>query len=208
MNSWPWRMVVTTALGLASSACSGNDHGGYANPLSTSLAKDEAGGVLYLREEEKLAHDVYTALDARDPLFATIAESESRHMDAVLGLIENHGLSDPAANLAVGQFANPALQSLHDTLVESGSASTEAALTVGAEIEELDLADLDRFRATSTQPDVLRVFGNLARGSRNHLRHFDAALAARGVKYTARHLDQPTYDQIASSPIERGGRWR
>ena len=125
-------------------------------------------------------------------------------MAALLRLIERHGLTDPVANLPVGRFATPRFQSLHDSLVERGSASTEAALGVGAEIEELDIADLGEQQTKTARSDLSWVFGRLTRGSRNHLRHFDAALSARGLKYTAKHLDPTAYAAIVASPLERG----
>ena len=53
-----------------------------------------------IREEEKLARDVYITLGEQWglPIFASIAESEQRHMDAFGRLIDKYGLEDPVTD--------------------------------------------------------------------------------------------------------------
>ena len=55
--------------------------------------------MLFMREEEKLARDVYLTLyDAwRLAPFANISVSEQKHMNAMLLLLRKYGLPDPAA---------------------------------------------------------------------------------------------------------------
>jgi len=77
-------------------------------------------GILYVREEEKLARDVYLALweQWQVPLFQNIARSEETHMQAVGTLIERYGLAGPAVGNPAGTFENEALQALYDQLLE------------------------------------------------------------------------------------------
>jgi len=84
------------------------------------LSSEEEAGLLFMHEEEKLARDVYLVLFAEWGLrvFENIAESEQRHMDAVLYLLGKYGLDDPA--LDPGFFLNPDLQDLYDALVAKG----------------------------------------------------------------------------------------
>jgi hypothetical protein len=70
------------------------------------------------------------------------------------------------------------------------------ALQVGVCIEELDTGDLDDAIAATRRSDLLQVYGNLQRASRNHLRAFAGQLESRGVAYE---------DAILDSPMERGG---
>jgi hypothetical protein len=160
-----------------------------------------------MREEEQLAHDVYVALgdmwDLR--IFDNISSAETAHVDAVSGLLDLHGLDDPAAGNDTGTFTDPALQRLYDQLVEDGSRSLEEALEVGAFIEELDLVDLAARSAATGTPEISRVYANLERGSRNHLRAFVSQLDSRGVTYEPTQLDSATFDAIVSSDTERGG---
>lgn len=189
-------LVFPLVLALTTAACGGADDG-------TSTAA-EAASLTSLREEEKLAHDVYVALDAQSPAFANIAASEQSHTDAVRALLDRYGLADPAAGRAVGSFTDAGFQRLYGQLVSAGQMSREGALQVGAEIEELDLADIARMQSTATHSDVLNTLSNLARGSRNHLRAFWSQLAAAGGTYTPRHLDEATFRAIVSSPQETG----
>lgn len=160
-----------------------------------------ADGLRWMREEEKLARDVYLALAERYdlPVFANIAASEQAHMDAVGALLERYGLDDPAAGAAVGAFTEPELQALYDTLTAKGATSLGAALEVGATIEELDIADL-RARATAA-PDVARLYAALERGSGNHLTAFTTLYQrVTGTAYRPTRLDPAEVDRIV-----RGG---
>jgi hypothetical protein len=171
------------------------------------VATDELASTLrFMREEEKLAHDVYAVLGARWGLvtFSNIQASEARHTEAVRGLLVSYGVEDPAAGRAAGEFVDPALAGLYTALVAEGSASVEAALNVGAQIEDLDLVDL-AVRGEGVPSDVATVFGQLSRGSRNHLRAFVGQLDARGVTFTPTHLSAEDYTAIISTPTERGG---
>ncbi len=173
-------------------------------PLSM-LSQADADGLAFMREEEKLAGDVYRAMyEAWGlPIFSNIADAEDTHTGAVVELLDSYQLADPAQGLASGEFANADLQALYDELVASGSRSVTAALEVGALIEELDITDL-RLRA-SDQPDIDSVYSNLERGSNNHLRAFTRQLESRDVTYVPVHLDQESFDLIVSTPTQRGG---
>jgi len=195
--------TALAALAIAAGALLGGcgDGAGDGEPLSD----EEARIVLQMREEEKLARDVYRALSPHDSVFSTIADSEQNHMDAVGNLLDRHDLPDPAAGRAAGSFQNQELQALHDQLVASGDRSQKEALAVGVEIEELDLHDLDTGLGKATGQDVRNVFGNLSRGSRNHLRAFYSRLQQAGGSYTPRHLDAASFQAIVTSPTETGG---
>lgn len=160
-----------------------------------------------MREEEKLARDTYRALGARfgSPVFANIAAAEQRHFEHVGALLAAHGLADPARE-EEGAFSDPRFGELYAALVAEGSRSELDALRVGAQVEELDIADLDRLIARTTAPDVLRVYERLRCGSRNHLRAFDALLRERGGTYAPVHLSAERYREIAAGDHERCGR--
>ena len=170
------------------------------------LEEREAAGLVELREEEKLAHDVYVALAKKwqVPIFTNISQAESRHMNAVASLLKVYQLDDPVADRDQGEFTNPRFTALYQQLVQAGSDSLAEAYKVGALIEELDISDLQKVIAESTQPLVKQVFENLQRASRNHLRAFAARLAQQGETYTAKHLTQEQFDSIANSDWQRG----
>lgn len=165
---------------------------------------DEAAGMLWMREEEKLARDVYLALYDVWGLrvFSNIASAEERHMASVATLLERYDMPDPASDNSAGVFTDPLIQSLYDELVIRGSESVVAALEVGAYIEELDIDDL-RARATDIS-DIALVYANLEKGSRYHLRAFLRNLENRGVDYQPTVLALPDFDAIVSGDTERG----
>jgi hypothetical protein len=54
-------------------------------------------GILLMREEEKVARDVYLKLTEKYDvkIFANIAKAEQQHMDAIKILLENYEIEDP-----------------------------------------------------------------------------------------------------------------
>ncbi len=172
-------------------------------PLATLTAEQEAG-LLKMREEEKLAHDVYVALYDQWQLkpFSNISSAEQTHSDAVKALLDRYGLTDPAAGNAPGVFTDPDLQALYDQLVAQGSESLVAALTVGAMIEDLDIADLQSLATDAADIDL--VYANLEKGSRNHLRAFTKQLVKNGATYTPAYITQAEYDEIIAGEMEQG----
>jgi len=115
-----------------------------------------------MREEEKLAHDVYVTLYEQWglPIFQNISQSEQAHTEAVKALLERYGVADPATG-TIGTFSNPELQSLYTDLIARGSQSLVEALKVGVAIEELDILDLQERLVQTDNADIQQVFNNL-----------------------------------------------
>lgn len=171
------------------------------------LSAEEAAGLAYMREEEKLAHDIYLVLfnDTGFQAFQNIANSEQSHTEAVKNLLDRYGLDDPAAGKAAGQFTDQALQSLYDQLALRGSQSLSEALKVGAAIEEIDILDLKTRLAQTTQADILLVYQYLDQGSRNHLRSFTSRLLSQsGETYQPQYLSLEMFQAIISAASEPG----
>jgi hypothetical protein len=166
---------------------------------------DEATALIGMRQEEKLARDVYLSLWAhwQHPVFR-IHRAEQRHMDALAVLLTRYELDDPVADDTPGVFADPEYAELYAELTEAGAASLLDALEVGARIEEMDIVDLRAARDAATHADVRWVYDNLERGSRNHLRAFAGRIDMLGGEYEAQHLTQAEFDAIAAAPQERG----
>ena len=149
------------------------------------------GDMKFMREEEKLARDVYATLydfHLGQGLTLTacdnIADSEQRHMDAVKQLLDNYGIPDSAVEGGQGtypescrdadcKFNDTDLSDLYAKLVADGKASGLGALLVGGLIEEVDMIDLTEAIANAEgYADVQGVYDNLLCGSGNHLRAF------------------------------------
>jgi hypothetical protein len=174
---------------------------------SGELTAAEAQDLLFMREEEKLARDVYLALYDRWGLnvFQNIASSESAHTQAVKGLLDQYGLNDPMAIDQRGVFTNPDLQALYDQLVAQGKGSLEDALRVGAAIEEIDILDLKEAMLASDHIEIQMVYDNLLKGSYNHLRAFVSTLNKQaGAVYQPQYLAAEDYQAIVSSGSGRG----
>jgi hypothetical protein len=216
-----WMLLLFVAFGLtavtlpgASTAVAADDaqlgpcmEAIFADIALGELTDDEAAGILYMREEEKLARDVYNRLGELwgVRVFSNIAGSEQAHMETMLVLIDRYNLSDPVVDDTPGVFSDPALQSLYDDLVETGSASLGDAFRVGALIEELDIADLEERLSMTDNDDIAIVYQNLLRGSRNHLRSFYRQLERSGVDYEPTYLSADEVSRIINSPRETGG---
>jgi hypothetical protein len=174
---------------------------------SGELSEEEAAALLYMREEEKLARDVYTALYEQwgASVFQTIASSEQAHMDSILTLLERYSLTDPASTQA-GVFTNPDLQALYTQLVATGSQSLADALKVGGAIEEIDILDLDERLAVTDNADIQQVFNSLLKGSYNHLRAFSTNLLNQvGETYVPQYMTAEQYQEILASSGGNGG---
>ena len=170
----------------------------------TSISQTEIDSIIWMREEEKLAKDVYTTLGQVWGLniFTNISTAEQSHTDSVKTLIDRYGLIDPITDETIGVFQNETFSKLYQELVKQGSISLVEALKVGALIEELDIKDLQE--RTTTTPDINLVFQNLERGSRNHLRAFTRQLSQQGETYVPIYISQSEFDEITSSEIESG----
>ncbi|GAB4460223.1 MAG: hypothetical protein Kow0070_16130 [Anaerolineales bacterium] len=172
---------------------------------ASDLSAEETASLLFMREEEKLARDVYNALYAiwGQPTFQNIAASEQAHMDEVKLLLDRYGLTDPA--LAPGQFTDSNLQALYNQLTAQGAISLADALKVGAAIEEIDILDLQTRLAQTDNADIQWVYNNLMSGSYNHLRAFTSALTQQtGEVYQPQYLPADTYQSIIAGSMGNG----
>lgn len=167
--------------------------------------ENELDILLTMKEEEKLARDVYTALNLKwnSRVFSNISAAENTHMNAIIFLLQNYG-SDYTSVLEPGKFTNSTFQSLYEELVAKGSVSTGEALKVGALIEEMDITDLVGSLENVTNESISIVFENLERGSRNHLRAFNRQLSFLELSYSPVYLSIDEYNQIVNSPTESG----
>lgn len=152
---------------------------------ATTLTPTEKYWLTYMREEEKLARDVYLVLYDKWQLtvFDNISKSEQTHMDAIKTLLDRYGLPDPVKDNSVGAFTNEDLRELYLKLISQGSSSEVEALQVGVFIEETDIDDLKEGIASTKRKDIKTVYSNLLQGSLNHLKAFVSNLAKYGVTY-------------------------
>lgn len=171
-----------------------------------TVSAEEQKSLLYMREEEKLAHDVYVTLYNKwnINIFSNISSSEQTHTNAVLTLLTKYSLPDPVGNNAVGVFTDTTLQQLYTQLVAQGSKSLLDGFKVGATIEDLDIYDLQSAMPKVDNQDITFVYNNLTKGSRNHLRSFYQQVVSSGGTYSAQFITQSDFDAIVNSDKETG----
>lgn len=174
---------------------------------SNTLTEKEKSDLLFLREEEKLAHDVYVHSFKKynQTIFSNISASELNHMNSVLNLLNTYGIDDPAQNRTEGVFQNPVLQQLYTQLTITSDSSFLKALEVGASIEDLDIYDIKRFYGNTTNSRLLGVYDRLSCGSRNHLRSFVSQLNANQINYVPQYMSQTEFISILGSGNEQCG---
>lgn len=170
------------------------------NEAIVPLSQAEINDLKFLREEEKLARDVYLYSYDKYQLmiFDNISQSEQRHMNSVLNLLNKYEIPD-SASTERGVFNNPDLQKLYDILTKQADISSVEALKAGATIEDLDINDIDNFTANTIKPDLLNVYGNLNCGSKNHIRAFTGWLENNAVTYAPQYISIEEYNVILSS---------
>lgn len=173
-----------------------------AEPISDIELTD----LLFTREEEKLARDVYETLYERWNLqiFSNIAQSEQTHTEAVRDLLVKYQIPDPVTDDTTGVFVDPELQSLYSSLVAKGLTSEVDALEVGMMIEEMDIVDLQEAIDNTDNDDIALLYENLLRGSRNHLRSFTRQLENRQAGYEPQYISDEEFQSIVTSNPERG----
>ena len=172
-----------------------------------SLNPSETNSLSFMREEEKLALDVYTAMDqlyaGNTRVFSNVASSEITHIEAVRLLLDRYSLNDPALGSGAGVFVDQTLQVLYARLLQSGQSNLSNAFMVGVEIEELDLHDLQSELLGVDNQDIRYVYEILMKGSRNHLRSFYKNLLQQGGSYVPQYIPQADFDAIVNTPTER-----
>lgn len=176
--------------------------------VNSSLDATETEGLVYMREEEKVAHDVYITLYQQWGLstFNNIANSEDRHENKIETLLNSYQISDSVGDNPIGVFVNPDLQQLYNNLVAQGSQSLTEALKVGVLIEETDIADLQTRIAQTDNADIQQVYQQLLSGSNNHLSAFTSNLTGETVNTNSSNYPTNQTQGTTTDDTLTGGR--
>ncbi len=181
-------------------------YSGLNNSHSEELSKVEIDGLISMREEEKLARDVYRTLYEKWGLniFKNISYSENRHTLVIKTLLDKYGIKDPVKDDTTGVFISNKIQKLYSVFLEQGSVSLVDALEVGITIEDLDIYDLKKLVENTNANNIRMIYESLERGSRNHMRLFMTQLKLNNGKYDAQYLPQGEIDGILKGDHEIG----
>ena len=198
-------LAATVLGGPVMAMASGQGSSRQSDSTDTSLDATELSDLEYMREEEKLARDVYQSMYDKwgANIFNNIVSSEQRHMDTMLKMLEKYGLDDPAADENgeindYGVFTNQDIQGLYDSLVAQGEGSYVEALKVGVFIEEFDIDDITMAINDTdfNHVDLVTAYENLMEGSKRHLAAFCDDLEKKGLTCEAAVIDSSLFDAI------------
>lgn len=175
---------------------------------NTTLTEAELETLLFTREEEKLAHDVYLYAFQKygTPIFQNIATSETSHTQSILNTMAKYNVPDPLNGSTVqGQFSDPVILQLYQDLTAQVDVSLVSAMEVGLFIEDLDIYDLDQALLETQKTDLIAVYQNLRCGSTNHMRSFENLASSLGVTYSPEFITLEEYTEIINSSAVKCG---
>lgn len=176
------RIALTLSTALLLVACGGNGNKNFnasSDEPITDLNDAEVAGLLFMREEEELARDLYLnifeATGEHLQIFKNISDkAESKHAEAIRLLLVRADIEDPSTGQR-DTYTDPELQHLYDTLYGLATEGDDVAtLRVGALVEETDIRDIKTFKdqVSEDHQEIINTYDNLLCGSRNHLRAF------------------------------------
>jgi hypothetical protein len=136
---------------------------------NAALGADTLDFLRYLREEVKLARDVYSALSDiwGMPVFENTAKSKQSLMNAVSCFLTPYGFDAPTED--AGKFVDSDLQELYSYLIDRGKVSRSNAIDVTILVEQTVIADLNDVFLQTNEKDVYKVLTLLKEGSETHL---------------------------------------
>lgn len=193
--------------------CGASSGFGTGTGIVTKLSSDEISGLLFMREEEELARDLYIDIYDKKGLntFKNISEkAETKHAEAIRVLLQRYGIDDPSTG-SHNTYNDQDLQGLYNQLFSNAIGSDDlAALRVGAFVEETDIRDNNHYKSlvSDEHQDIISTYDNLLCGSRNHLRAFVGQIEGlTGVDYVTQvsELDAEV-QEILNTPREKCGR--
>lgn len=174
------------------------------NPLKvfSQLTDAEINSIMSLREEEKVAYDVYTFMFEKyeSKVFKNIAENEKDHMDKIKELIIQFNLNDPLSGISdqKGVFNNKKMQALYDEMIMAGNYGLLDALRAAARFEETDIIDLRNDLSAASDQTVVNTYINLESSSQDHLRALVKVIKEEGISYKPSYLSKEDFDKIMS----------
>lgn len=194
-------LIILSVLGWLLFASCNKEEKGVDDQL---LTEEEIKGLIFIRQEEKLAYDVYRySFDKYGSyIFNNIANSELTHQNKIQDLLDEYGIENPVKNLGPGEFENENLKVLYNQFIQKVNISLVDAFEVGATIEDLDIFDLMQLTASTQHEELTKLYTTLACGSRNHIRGFTGQLKNLGKDYAPQFLDLELFHTLINGNHE------
>lgn len=169
----------------------------------SAITESEKAAIIFVVQEEKVAHDFYAAMYELHGLtpFRSISKSEGLHMDKAKSLVDHFGIEDPNSENydTPGKFSSNKFQVMYDDLVREGSKSIQDALIESARFEEMDIVDIEKFNSTIQNEFIKSTFESLIGISKNHLKAIVRELSERGIEYSPFYLTREELNNIVES---------
>jgi len=174
---------------------------------TADLTADEIEFIYAIREDEKVARDLYFSFFGTFGLkpFENIGKAEDNHIKATEKLFDYYEIDYPALS-ENGKFENAIRQKLFDSLLLKGTPELEA-FKVMAMLEESNIVEYGEVLKTIANPNIKIVIENLARASANHFKAAIRQITALGGTYRPALMTQEQYRAVIATGFEKGKRY-
>ncbi|MBK9488308.1 MAG: DUF2202 domain-containing protein [Haliscomenobacter sp.] len=183
----------------------------HSQSLIGSQLKSKEAIILYLIEQEKVAHDLYRVLDTMwvTDVFNRVSNEELQHM-AKLSAVACEFMIDVPAHFneyPEGQFVDGKLRRLYTDLLVAANFSLEEAYRACANLEERKILDLKAaLREPNFEIETL-TYKALLIGAEDNLKLFIRELLNISTGYTPVWLSISEYEALTKNILPNDG-WR
>lgn len=177
--------------------------------VTSPLTADEIEFLYAIREDEKLAHDLYKAFSAKYPTAAPIskiATAEASHVACIEAMLDYYEIAYPTLS-ANGVFEDPTRQARYNELVNKSSTLVEAFSTM-ARVEDETIFAYQSVQGQIINVNISLVVANMIKASSNHLRATVRQVITLGGTYTPSFLTTEEFDAIIGSTFQGGNAYR
>ncbi len=169
------------------------------------LSGQEEKGIVFVREEEKVAVNFYGMMSDLfgSEVLTQLAESERTHLGVTALPVEKYHLQDPTVDRTDGEFMSNSLQAHYDELIEEGSPSLSDAFIAGTTLQEASLVTIqNQLDRVANNRDLRNMYAALRVATRNHLRIMFREVTDHGGSYAPLFMEQAAFQAIVSSDFE------
>lgn len=174
--------------------------------VTDSLSADEIEFQFALREDEKMARDLYTVFAAKystAPQIDRIAAAENSHIACVEAVLDYYEISYPAMTAAAGLFEDAKRQAIYNELADKSGTLLEVYATMAA-VEEESVSAYKSVQSEITNENIALVITNMIKASSNHLKAAVCQIIAGGGTYTPLYLSAEEFGTIVNLPYQNG----
>lgn len=173
--------------------------------VTASLSADEIEFLFALREDEKMARDLYTVFAAKystAPQIDRIAAAENSHIAYVEAVLDYYEISYPAMT-AAGLFEDAKRQAIYNELADKSGTLLEVYATMAA-VEEESVSAYKSVQSEITNENIALVITNMIKASSNHLKAAVCQIIVGGSTYTPLYLSAEEFGTIVNLPYQNG----